>query len=401
MQGKYLSIKLGKPSLDPHISSSEWKTPIWYQVRDSDKQVLSWLMRNKKGSIVLTGYRGVGKTSCMLYNLNEYEKRINRGRSGNAIEVKNIPISLSNIPTVAEFAKLLISKLIKWSEANDKFWLERKDSEQVRFIISDLRNLQQQLISHTKKNKSLKQSLAADYMGFKGSFINEDGETIDIFDLTDAEIVAQLAKHVKDLINEISKGNAKCRLIISFDEIDKVKAFQEPEEKEKNTAFEQLVGKLKVLLMDSGATFFFVAGRETFHRWLIDKTRGISVYSSIFDHIVEIEPFLEGSKVTHGNRSELEEKDPIHTINKIVDDYLRAKYCPYQVYSPPTINQFIKGQFDPDLNKCVCKYSIPRDTNDCYHKQEEEEVFLPWSILYTSCNIPYVMAFSSKSGFSF
>ena len=71
------------------------------------------------------------------------------------------------------------------------------------------------------------------------------------------------------------------KVVMVFDELDKLEDDGKPAER---SPLDRVLGTLKNLFTASGLTFIFVAGKALHERWLEDLSRGDSVYESVFAH---------------------------------------------------------------------------------------------------------------------
>lgn len=74
---------------------------------------------------------------------------------------------------------------------------------------------------------------------------------------------------------------ARLKIIFVFDELDKI---DEDRDTGKKSALDQVLNNLKNLFTTSGITFIFVAGKALHDRWLEDIGRGDSIYESVFTY---------------------------------------------------------------------------------------------------------------------
>jgi len=72
------------------------------------------------------------------------------------------------------------------------------------------------------------------------------------------------------------------KIVMVFDELDKLDDDRSSETRQ--PPLDRILGTLKNLFTTSGLTFIFVAGKGLHERWLEDLSRGDSVYESVFAH---------------------------------------------------------------------------------------------------------------------
>jgi serine/threonine protein kinase/Cdc6-like AAA superfamily ATPase len=73
----------------------------------------------------------------------------------------------------------------------------------------------------------------------------------------------------------------RLKIIFVFDELDKL---DEGRESDRKPALDRVLNTLKNLFTTSGITFLFVAGKDLHDRWLEDIGRGDSIYESVFTY---------------------------------------------------------------------------------------------------------------------
>lgn len=76
----------------------------------------------------------------------------------------------------------------------------------------------------------------------------------------------------------------RLKIIFVFDELDKLEEYTVQIGDETRPAIEEILGTLKNLFTTSGVTFIFIAGKDLQERWLEDVGRGDSVYESVFSY---------------------------------------------------------------------------------------------------------------------
>ncbi|MDQ3581270.1 MAG: ATP-binding protein [Pseudomonadota bacterium] len=76
----------------------------------------------------------------------------------------------------------------------------------------------------------------------------------------------------------------RLKIVFVFDELDKLEEFNPKGGKGKKPVIDEILGALKNLFTTSGVTFVFVAGKDLQERWLDDVGKGDSVYESVFSY---------------------------------------------------------------------------------------------------------------------
>lgn len=80
-----------------------------------------------------------------------------------------------------------------------------------------------------------------------------------------------------------SSRQVRLKVLFVLDEMDKLEGEGEPGAVD-HYMVDDIIRSLKTLLTTSGISFLFVAGRELYDRWITDINRGDSVYESVFTH---------------------------------------------------------------------------------------------------------------------
>lgn len=334
-------IDLGGPSSDTEATENErGHIPRWHVERDCDTDINGWLERTLSGTLLLTGYRGVGKSSCVEKALDKiYDKNKEQ------IELATIKINFTTMFTLATLSMLIVKQIV------EKLGLEISiDSSQKVFFSKQNASLKKLSSSDPAKVRGLKSKIeqfliqasarvetALNLGGHSASFLGVSAtEGViatqkNLFNqMTESEIVLRLNDIINDYVQLIgAPGIGIKRISFIFDEIDKLKGFylEDDKDEDKIKKFEELIGKLKYVFTNSKAIYIFIAGREIYHRWQIDKSRGNSVYSSVFDHVLFVEPFLGcDNKIGKGEVKETELQRAENKIREIIKKYLLEKY---------------------------------------------------------------------------
>jgi serine/threonine protein kinase/Cdc6-like AAA superfamily ATPase len=76
----------------------------------------------------------------------------------------------------------------------------------------------------------------------------------------------------------------RLKIVFVFDELDKLEEFTIADKSGEIPIIDQILGSLKNLFTTSGVTFVFVAGKDLQERWLDNVGKGDSVYESVFSY---------------------------------------------------------------------------------------------------------------------
>ena len=123
------------------------------------------------------------------------------------------------------------------------------------------------------------------------------------------------------------------KIVIVLDEIDKISDSEELSEIQNHDKFSiqeggkiskinTLLGALKNFITTAEATFFFISGRETLDRYYSEKGNSNSLYASLFDRVFEVPSFLtdQGERPRGTRLSALIEEYVCRQIRKKRDD---------------------------------------------------------------------------------
>jgi serine/threonine protein kinase/Cdc6-like AAA superfamily ATPase len=257
------------------------------------------------GSFLITGYRGVGKTSFV----NQVIARVRKiagivAPTFGAVEVVDIYMSIARQLDASELMHHIVRRL--YERLNE---LNLFDS-----LPEDLRN--DITLAYRRTSMSITNKLAETFSKEYG--ITEAGlagpllAAVAKFSMTRSESRSRdhefsfLAYDDKAAENDVLRIARKLtdgfdrsrtrfqrmtallrrrpprvgiKVIFIFDELDKL---DEESDAKKKPFLDRLLSDLKNLFTTSGLSFIFVAGKDLYDRWLADVGRGDSVYESVF-----------------------------------------------------------------------------------------------------------------------
>lgn len=269
------------------------------------------LLFSNGGSFLITGYRGVGKTSFVNRVIDRMRELLSWA-SRDLGDVTLIPVQLTLARAVkpVELMYLVIRRL--YEELTDCGLLRELPHE-----LQDDIHLASQRTSMTMTRK-LAESLEKNYGVSEGSiggkllnsiakFIFTRKETRSrgdefvflTYDEKSAEhdllrIARRLSRgyvvqegrlqRLWQLITRQPRAVRKLKFIFVFDEIDKLEDTDNAASGASQTSsyLDEMLASLKNMLTTSGISFLFIAGKDLHDRWLLDLGRGDSVYESVF-----------------------------------------------------------------------------------------------------------------------
>jgi serine/threonine protein kinase/Cdc6-like AAA superfamily ATPase len=278
--------------------------------RKSELEALALrIMFSDGGSFLVTGYRGVGKTTFVNQVVRQLEEMVPWAESiFGETKIIDVQLNLARPVTAAELMHHIIRRL--YEQLKDKKIFPRLSSslqDELKLAYDRTSfNMTRTLGEETEK------SLGLDQIGLGGGFLaslkgalsykktRSEGSEYQYVGYDDKaaehDIVSVSRKlsrafeprqtfrsRVGSLFNN-SQPQKKTRLIIVFvfDELDKLEEFTVTKNGRTKTAIDELLSALKNVFTTSGVSFVFVAGKDTQERWLEDLGKGDSVYESVF-----------------------------------------------------------------------------------------------------------------------
>lgn len=283
------------------------------------EELQAYIEQSKGGSILVTGYRGVGKTSL----INKVILELNKKSSTKQIE-KYIKIYI-NLAQSIEPRMLMyhIIHQIKLHIIEDK-----NIDEEIKKMIEQVYQKTISTIITEKIHKGGGGFTGNISLGFVTTSLEggKEGETKTIseaftYEYNDAQ------EDIKKIIKKIST-NTNRKLIFVFDELDKLKVSDGDAvkaEQKRKSELEKTVSTLKPLFTETNAMFIFVAGRDVDDNWLEDQSKGDGLYESIFTQNVYVPSFLHRKIETKGKDKEANETDDLISdqtkdlVNNLID----------------------------------------------------------------------------------
>jgi tetratricopeptide (TPR) repeat protein len=248
-------------------------------------------------SLLVTGYRGVGKTSCVKRALHEHseecQKRFNVSESSNDNQIPVIvELDLSSITSAHDLLLLLAESLT--DRLDDDGWWGKSTStppkvdEPSKKLLRGVRSLMY---------RQCLKPLRADTL--HSSFIQTDSNIYAKGQVGHSSFSVErhlsLYQHrFRDILEKLIKqdytaSGKKFRLQIIFlvDELDKLpvrigSSNAEQSEEQRFSEVQKIVADLKFLLTESGSTQIFIAGKDVEDAWHADRNKREGLFESIF-----------------------------------------------------------------------------------------------------------------------
>lgn len=234
------------------------------------------------GAFLITGFRGVGKTSFInqaLHGLEYIENKRTtiRGRT----RVIPIYINLSRRMTPTEVMHHIIRQV--YTDLNEKGIFTRFPSKFRKLVLTAYQRTAFS-ISYSKNKSVGQQGTVAPpsvlNIGWTGSKSVSQGEALEFLGYDDKSAEYDVIRILRDL----SKGyrrffrHTNVRPIIVFDEIDKLNLL----DAEDKAYLLELISTLKAVLTTSGSIFIFIGGKDMYQVWMNETRNPDSIYESVF-----------------------------------------------------------------------------------------------------------------------
>jgi len=303
------------------------------------QRLRSVLENSKGGSVLITGYRGTGKSSLVkytLYHLKADYHAINKksafSRNSNPLNPEYLDIRL-NLSSVQNAEQVLPMMFKEFHEAICVLKKVKVSNPVLNEISSRYKKT-----THTARSRSLPSIL-----GIGGKIATTETEYERKRSST-AEVQSDLFHCVNHVFNE------NIKVVFIFDEIDKIAPLRERSEvsKQRLKQLQDIVGELKFILTESNAYHIFVAGKDVDDSWQEDQNKGEGLFESIFTLNIYLPSFftprLEYTLGPHRKwllekfQSEIDESIVIAATTKQVNDELSEKL--YRQLFRQTVRRF-------------------------------------------------------------
>ncbi|MFN0111543.1 MAG: protein kinase domain-containing protein [Blastocatellia bacterium] len=263
------------------------------------------------GSFLVTGYRGVGKTSFINQVIRQLEVAARwAGAFLGRTEVVDIYLNIARPIQPGELMHHIIRRLYdRLTEKGVYQSLDKNLQDELTLAYQRTSvNMARKLAEASERNFGFNEaSLGGEWLkatvkaswnskqsrtqNYEMSFLGYDDKAAEHDIIRLSRLLA--AGYVKPenrltRLRRVFAGHeterTRLKIVFVFDELDKLEEFKAKAEDDSKPVIDQILGALKNLFTTSGVTFIFVAGKDLQERWLEDVGKGDSVYESVFSY---------------------------------------------------------------------------------------------------------------------
>jgi serine/threonine protein kinase len=287
---------------EPHLASHE----DWFIGREREIEELTRrLQHSAGGSFLITGYRGVGKTSFVHQALNNLSRRVNLLDVHLNIARPVEPAELMHLVIRHLYERLIEKNLYRRLPAKTQLGLtlayQRTSANVVRkasetgergIEIGDfaLRGIRLPFSPKLSMKRSRTVDLETSFLAYDDKTAEHDVIAISRALAAGVPEPSPWWVAARRKIFGDSAPLQPIKIVFVFDELDKLDEYQMAVQESNKpgasamTAVEVMLGGLKTLFTTSGICFVFIAGKDLHERWLQDLWRGDSIYESVFSY---------------------------------------------------------------------------------------------------------------------
>jgi serine/threonine protein kinase/Cdc6-like AAA superfamily ATPase len=263
------------------------------------------------GAFLITGYRGVGKTSF----INQVIGRLNQAAPWASkflgqIQVLDILLNIARPLQPAELMHHIIRRLyqglieqnilpslppalrdellLAYYRTSVNMTRKLAESSEKSFGFNEASLGTEHMKATLKSSLLYKRSATRNY---EVSFLGYDDKAAenDIIRISHSLAAGYIKKRtlleeLRDFIENKPPKRVRLKIVFVFDELDKLEEFGQAPGDARGPVIDELLGSLKNLFTTSGISFIFIAGKDLQERWLDDIGRGDSVYESVFSY---------------------------------------------------------------------------------------------------------------------
>jgi serine/threonine protein kinase/Cdc6-like AAA superfamily ATPase len=269
------------------------------------------ILFSEGGSFLVTGYRGVGKTSFINQVIRKLEEALPWAeRFIGKTDLIDVYLNIARPVQSSEIMHYIIRQLYARLVEKGIYPLldvNLQDALTLSYHRTSL-NMARKLAESSEKSFGFNEaSIGADWMraavkmslsskrnrsqNYEISYLGYDDRAAeyDLIYICRRLIEGYLRSLTKkEILKNLFLGThgerVRLKIIFVFDELDKLEEFTDLVSNNQKPVIDQILGALKNLFTTSGVSFVFVAGKDLQERWLEDVGKGDSVYESVFSY---------------------------------------------------------------------------------------------------------------------
>jgi serine/threonine protein kinase len=265
------------------------------------RELIQRIVLSDGGAFLITGYRGVGKTSFVNRAIQDIKEHLPRLKDQlGALDIVDIYLNLARPVTAGELMHHIVRGL--YNRLDEKRILPLLDPDvyealvlayrrtslnmtrksgqttERSFGLSDLAvglqaiGVSTKLSASTKRSRS--ESLDMSFLAYE-----DKAAEYDIVQLSNRLITGYQPHRRWHRLRRGKPDRIRLKIIFVFDELDKLEDFTAPNGR---PVIDEILNALKNLFTMSGMSFVFVGGKDLQERWMEDIGKGDSVYESVF-----------------------------------------------------------------------------------------------------------------------
>lgn len=220
------------------------------------------------GAILITGFRGVGKSTLIHNAISELNKE------KKALKIVKATIILSSEKSYSEILFEIIRRLYEIL-IKENIWEQLSFVTQNRIKLAYARTSLR--IKHSE-NLGIESEISSPSTKnlnplFKGKTTSQVTDEAIYLAFSEQDIEYELMQ----IIETISSENMSIKTVIIFDEIDKLTCNESG-----INCFETMLSRMKNLISATTSLFVFVAGIDIYEKWEVDREKINSLYDSLF-----------------------------------------------------------------------------------------------------------------------
>lgn len=227
------------------------------------------ILQTDGGAFLITGFRGVGKSTLIYNAISELNKE------KNAMKFIKASIVLSSGKDYLEILYEIIRRLYE-SLSKESIWkmLSSKTKDRIRLAYART-SLYIKHSEYLGAESEYSLSIATNSASiFKGKNTCQTADEATYIAFTEDDVEYELIQ----IIDAIRHERQSAKIVIIFDEIDKLTCEPSGEK-----CFHVILSRIKNLISATDSLFVFVAGIDVYEKWENDRGRINSLYDSLFN----------------------------------------------------------------------------------------------------------------------